>query len=442
MLQTPQSQFPVRHQESDAGLNLGQYFQVFKKRWLLFVVPALVVFSIGLVIVILRPATYASQGKILVESQQIPVELVRPTVTATAAARIQVIEQRVMTRDNLLAIVDKFNVFAGRRNWYGAAGPLSGTAALDLARQRAQIKAIELELPRQARPRTLNNPMAFSVSFEHKSPEMARRVANELMTLILKEDARSRTSRATETTQFLAREQKKLEAQLASIDTQIAEFKQQNRLIASEQALPQLAAARADFSQKSALYKPTHPSLRPLQQTIAALEKVVADGAEMRAKLESLERRRTSIENNLDDISEKLTIAQRGELLERDQHAERLEILEQPVLPTEPVKGKRLAFLALVIGASFAAGLGGVIVAEAFDRTIRGTADLEALVDPHIIVGVPYIATRTEMLRERRRTMLAVLTIVIGAVGTPAAVHILWMPLDELWDKVLLRLMG
>ena len=73
-------------------------------------------------------------------------ELVRPTVTATAAARIQVIEQRVMTRDNLLAIVDKFHVFAGHRNWYGGATPLSGTEALDLARKRAQIKPIELEL--------------------------------------------------------------------------------------------------------------------------------------------------------------------------------------------------------------------------------------------------------------------------------------------------------
>ena len=81
----------------------------------------------------------------------------------------------------------------------------------------------------------------------------------------------------------------------------------------------------------------------------------------LRAKLETFERQRTSIENNLNDLSQKLTIAQRGELLERDQHAERLEILEQPVLPTEPVKGKRLAFLALVIGASFAVGLGGVI---------------------------------------------------------------------------------
>ena len=79
-------------------------------------------------------------------------DLVRPTVTATAAARIQVIEQRVMTRDNLLTIVDKFQVFAEHRNWFGGVTTLSGTEALDLARKRAQIKPIELEIPKSTWP--------------------------------------------------------------------------------------------------------------------------------------------------------------------------------------------------------------------------------------------------------------------------------------------------
>ena len=56
----------------------------------------------------LWPPTYLSEGKILVESQQIPVDLVKPTVTTASKERIQVIEQRVMTRDNLLAILDKY----------------------------------------------------------------------------------------------------------------------------------------------------------------------------------------------------------------------------------------------------------------------------------------------------------------------------------------------
>ena len=110
MLQTNFSQAQTDEQAS--GFDPGQYVQVLKKRWLLFALPALLVLAIGTLIVFLRPVTYVSMGKIIVEGQQIPVELVRPTVSATAVARIHVIEQRVKTRENLLAIMDKFHVFA------------------------------------------------------------------------------------------------------------------------------------------------------------------------------------------------------------------------------------------------------------------------------------------------------------------------------------------
>ena len=66
-------------------------------------------------VALLWPATYLSEGKILVQSQQIPTELVRPTVTSAAQERIQVIEQRTMTRDNLVAIADKFQLFPDKR---------------------------------------------------------------------------------------------------------------------------------------------------------------------------------------------------------------------------------------------------------------------------------------------------------------------------------------
>ena len=136
--------------------------------------------------------------------------------------------------------------------------------------------------------------MAFAVSFEHELPEMARRVANELMTLILARGCplAHHPSHRNDPVPG-AREQAAGDRSLPRLDTQIAEFKQKNRLVASEQAANQLAALKADFHQKSALYAPTHPSLQPLQQQIAALEKVVGDTAEMMAKLETLERQRT-----------------------------------------------------------------------------------------------------------------------------------------------------
>ena len=143
----------------------------------------------------LWPPTYQSEGKILVESQQIPVDLVRPTVTATASERIATIQQRVMTRDNLLKIVDKYQMFADQRD------KLSRTDMLDLMRANTVIKPVEIDVQGQQ-----NLTVAITVGFTDRRPDVATKVANELITLFLSEDARNRTNRATETTKFLAQE--------------------------------------------------------------------------------------------------------------------------------------------------------------------------------------------------------------------------------------------
>jgi hypothetical protein len=114
MLDSLHAQAPFEMDEQD-GLDPLYYFQILKKRKFYGLIPFICIFAIGFAIVMLWPPTYQSEGKILVESQQIPVDLVRPTVTATASERIATIQQRVMTRDNLLKIVDKYQLFADQR---------------------------------------------------------------------------------------------------------------------------------------------------------------------------------------------------------------------------------------------------------------------------------------------------------------------------------------
>ena len=66
----------------------------------------------------------------------------------------------------------------------------------------------------------MENPtIVFSVGFEYRDAGTAARVANELMTRILNEDLRDRTSRATDTTKFLAREVQRLQVENAALDS-------------------------------------------------------------------------------------------------------------------------------------------------------------------------------------------------------------------------------
>src|SRR5689334_12648444 len=179
-------------------LQPAYYWAITKRRWLYFLVPFLVIATAGMAATFLWPPVYLSQGKILVQSQQIPAELVRPTVTNAAQERIQVIEQRTMTRDNLIAIIDKFQLFPDKRSL------ISVTELVALIRKQAKIAPVDVQL--DFRQRSRDNPtIVFAVGFEYSDPQIAARVANELMTRILNEDLRDRTSRATDTTKFLTR---------------------------------------------------------------------------------------------------------------------------------------------------------------------------------------------------------------------------------------------
>src|SRR6185437_8318427 len=166
------------------------YWNLIKRRFLFFFIPFALVLPVGLAVAALLPATYQSVGKILVESQQIPTELVRPTVTSAAAERIQVMEQRTMTRENLLAIVDKFKLFPEKR------ALMSPTQLVELMRKSAKIEPLAQPLAFSQARRDADPTIVFTVSFESTDPQTASQVANELVTRILNEDLRDRTSRA------------------------------------------------------------------------------------------------------------------------------------------------------------------------------------------------------------------------------------------------------
>src|SRR5450631_4259774 len=64
---------------------------------------------------LLLPPTYTAGATILIEQQEIPQELVRSAVTSFADQRVQVISQRVMTTQNLLSLIERYNLYPNIR---------------------------------------------------------------------------------------------------------------------------------------------------------------------------------------------------------------------------------------------------------------------------------------------------------------------------------------
>ena len=204
----------------------------------------------------------------------------------------------------------------------------------------------------------------------------------------------------------------------------------------------QLATLKAELSEKSGIYSNTHPELIRLKRQIAALEEVTAKAKQGDNGLDALQNQRSSIQKNLEVASQRLAAAHLGESLERDQFSERLEVLEQAVMPTKPIKPNRRKMLAMVFALAMMAGAGSVVAAEVLNASVRTTRDLFSVADPHLVSSIPYIATRAELARQRAVLRLGIVGSLPLLLLGLAVVHLLVKPLDELWSALLARLLG
>ncbi len=431
---SPPSQQAFAEEAVSGGLE--HYIALAKRRLFYFLIPFVVALVLGSLIVAIQRPIYQAEGKILVETQDIPADLVRPTITDTANQRIQVIQQRIMTRDNLLEIVKKFALFPSQQRW------MSSSQLLDLMRERTKLKLVDLTLPTQQN----NLTIAFTLSFDYENAETAARVANEFLTLVLSEDARNRTTRAAETTKFLEQESKRLQGVLASLEAQVAVAALRPPDPSKEvpaqinQQRTELTKLKMELVQKSSTYSDAHPEVKALKKRIAALEKVVSQEPEKPQALpvaektdnglEVLKQQLVSTEANLDEANRKLSVARLGESLERNQQSERLQVIEQPVVPQKPIKPDRPKLLALAVVLALMVGAGTVMAAESLDKSIHSTQELAGVVDSRLLVAIPYISTRAETLRKKGRLRLLLGVIVLLVLAAIAVALYLGLSID------------
>lgn len=235
--------------------DLRDYIDAFRRRRTLVLVIFTTLFVISLLAAFLWPPTYRSTATILIEEQAIPSDLVRSTITTYAWQRIQTISQRVMTRANLLEIVDKHKLYQGKRAFE--------TNEEITARMREDIKLEPVSAgvidPRSGRPTAAT--IAFTLSFDGENPAVTQRVASELTTLYLNENIKSRTEKVAETYDFLTSEADKLDQQIAEYEAQLAVFKEKNA-----NRLPELK----DFNMQQ--MDRTEEQLRDVQNELRSLE--------------------------------------------------------------------------------------------------------------------------------------------------------------------------
>jgi len=192
-----------------------------KRRWVILI-PAISIFVVVSLIAYLYPAIYKSETLILIEEQKIPVDYVQSTVTSQVEERLNVINQRIMSRTKLEEIMQKFNLYPEYKDDW------TREEIIEKMREDIAMEIVSAEGVNKKSGQQVTFTVAFKLSYEGKDPRTVQAVTSELASLYIGENLKVRVDASAMTTRFVSDELKKMETEIARIGKDISDFKQQH----------------------------------------------------------------------------------------------------------------------------------------------------------------------------------------------------------------------
>lgn len=216
--------------------------------------------AIGFAMAIRMPNVYQTQATLVVESAQIPDNLARSSIPEEAIQQLALIQQRLLTRANLIDVARENNVFT-------ATPGMTPDEIVQEMRERTDVR----------RASGRNRATLMTISFVHENPRTVAAVVNQYVTIVLASNADFREDRTQGALDFFEQEVRTLSENLDRQNQSIVEFKRLNA-----QALPDNLNFR--LNRQTLLQERISRSERDLEilkQQIASVEQIYAQNGQV-----------------------------------------------------------------------------------------------------------------------------------------------------------------
>ena len=382
---------------------------------------------LSVLIALSQPKVFQATAVIQIESPQVGSDLAGQTIATDANHRLQLIEQRLMARDNLVKVIERHGLFANVHNM-----PLA--EKVHQLRISVRITPITVGIPGMGPATT---PSGLSVTVNLNDPVKAAEVANDFVETVITQNRERRMDLVRETLDFFSTEEARVSAQIAEVEGVIADFKRANgaslpssitpvreelrtlneTLLALDQQI--IALETESTRQRQEVFARQIGQLTDqralVSARIAANEAALAAAPRVERELGALTRNLTQLQDQLSTITTNRVEAEMASVLESRQQQERFEILETAIPPEFPVSASRKKLAIAGALASLVLGLALVITLELLNPAIRSAAQLEKELEITPVVTIPVVRLRHERRRRALRiagTVLAVLLVV------------------------------
>ncbi len=204
--------------EEEYEKTLSDYLHIIIRRKYIIAITIIILMTASLIMSLMLPAIYKSEGTILIEQQNIPEELIKSTVTSFANNRIRKIQQKIMTTSNINNIIRKYKIYPKKQDY------LRDSELVDLFKENTSLEFVDIETVNN-KGRKVISTIAFTLSFNHKNKYISQNVVNDLIKSFLNENSKIRIDTTKETSKFLESVSANIKSEITKIEKNIAAYK-------------------------------------------------------------------------------------------------------------------------------------------------------------------------------------------------------------------------
>lgn len=195
-------------------LGFEDYISVLQRHWLPILLLGSTMAAAGFGVSRVVPKRYMSRTTVLVDEPRVPDNYVHPVMTEDLSQRLATMQEQILSRTQLDAIIERFNLFPKLR------GKVPKEDLIARMRTAVVVDQIHTDTKTSGVP-------GFSIHFTGDDPRVAQAVCAEITSMFMRENLRARQQRATNTTEFLESQVNEAKRALEAQDQKLAQFKEQ-----------------------------------------------------------------------------------------------------------------------------------------------------------------------------------------------------------------------
>jgi polysaccharide chain length determinant protein (PEP-CTERM system associated) len=196
-------------------LTIEDYAAIFRRHRRTLILMALLGPAIGYLLCFILPKEYTSQMIVLVKQPVVLTSYVTDISSGDGRQQLTTLQEQILSRSRLESMIDKFALFPKER---------AQQASMETLVDRLRKKIVVAPVKPMAESNSTQLP-GFIIKVTDRNPALAQKLCNEVASVFMQENQRTKHQEATGTTEFLTKKLEDAKAKLDDQDAKLAAFK-------------------------------------------------------------------------------------------------------------------------------------------------------------------------------------------------------------------------